>query len=280
MIRWIARHGVVLADHVGRVFFWHPDRGTYGQRATYRRLDALRQLGLILYQREYGTPHKVIRVTREGARLADVGVRPAPYVLSELQHTLDVVALGEYLVRRHPGAELVTERELRAQRAREILAGTREFGLGRTPDGLLRFPGQAGSQGTPLTIAIELDLTRKDQRALERIVSAYAYERFDRVWWFVKPFRAERMRTIVRAMQAENRMEVHEWHGSPSNRKQHPLPKDRSKLSSRKAPPSSEAPAPSSPSPIPASSSERSSPGLAAGFSDPPSGYGSPALSL
>jgi hypothetical protein len=213
IVRWVTRHGVVTADLVGRRFFWRPELGTYGQRATYRRLNALCRLGVILDKKEYGTPHKVVRATRKGARLADVGIRPAPFVLSELQHTLAVVALSEYLLHQHPDAELVTERELRGQRLREILAGTREHGLGRVPDAVLHFPQQGGPDGATTTVAIELDLTRKDQRALERIVSQYAYERFDRVWWYVKPFRVERMRTIVRSLQAQNRMEVYPWHG-------------------------------------------------------------------
>jgi hypothetical protein len=211
IIRWITRHGVVTADLVGRRFFWRPQLQTYGRRATYRRLNALCRLGLILDKREYGTPHNVIRTTRAGSRLADVGIRPAPFVLSELQHTLSVVALGEYLLHANPGAELTTERELRVQRLRETLAGTREHGLGRVPDAVLRL--RPNAQGASENIAVELDLTRKDQRAIEQIIRQYAYEKFDRVWWYVKPIRVERMQTIVRSLHADHRVEVRAWHG-------------------------------------------------------------------
>lgn len=212
--RWITRHGVVTAELVARRFFWHPQLGTCGQRAAHRRLDALCRLGLILYKREYGTPHKVVRATRQGAHLANVGVRPAPFVLSELQHTLAVVTLGEYLLYENPGAELITEREIRVQRLRETLAHTRQTGLGRIPDALLRLPKTEGPAGGTVTIAVELDLTRKDQRAVEHIIRQYAYEKFDRVWWYVKPIRVARMRTIVRSLHAEHRMEVRPWPGS------------------------------------------------------------------
>ncbi|HEV3189796.1 MAG TPA: hypothetical protein VGY54_04825 [Polyangiaceae bacterium] len=211
IIRWITRHGVVTADLVGRRFFWRPQLQAYGRRATYRRLNALCRLGLILDKKEYGTPHNVIRTTRVGARLADVGVRPAPFVLSELQHTLAVVALGEYLLHENPGAELTTERELRVERLKQTLASTREHGRGRVPDAVLRLRPDA--RGVRESIAVELDLTRKDQRTIEHIIGQFAFETFDRVWWYVRPVRVERMQTIVRALHADQRVEVRPWHG-------------------------------------------------------------------
>jgi hypothetical protein len=62
-------------------------------------------------------------VTTHGASLADVGVRAAPLVLAELRHALAVVRLSESVVIGHPGAELVTERELRGIRHRERQSG-------------------------------------------------------------------------------------------------------------------------------------------------------------
>jgi hypothetical protein len=211
IVRWITRHGVVSAELIGRRFFWRPEKQTPGLRAAYRRLNTLCRLGLILDKREYGTTHHVIRSTRAGARIADVGLRPAPFVLSELQHTLAVVALGEYLLHENPGAALTTERELRAQRVRDTLAGQREHGLGRVPDAVLSL--RPDVHGRRLMVAVELDLTRKDQRTIEQIIRHYAYEKFDRVWWYVKPIRVERMRDVVRSLGAEQRIEVRTWLG-------------------------------------------------------------------
>jgi hypothetical protein len=210
IIRWITRHGVVTADLVGRRFFWRPELHTYGARATYRRLNTLCRLGLILDKREYGAPHHVVRTTRAGARLAAVGIRPAPFVLHELHHTLAVVTLGEYLLFENPGAELTTERELRVQRLQQTLAGTRQHGVGRIPDAALLLRPDA--QGRRARVAVELDLTRKDQRTIENIIRQYAYEDFDRVWWYVKPFRVERMQNVVRSLHAGHRVEVQPWH--------------------------------------------------------------------
>jgi hypothetical protein len=208
----MARHGVVTAELVGRRFFWRPGHGTYGRWAAYRRLRALAALGLILSDKPFAHSPAALRVTREGARIAAAGLRPAPLVLSQLRHTLAVVWLTEYLLAEHPGAELTTERELRAHRYRELRAGTRESATGRTPDAILRIPARsAGAQGIA-TVAVELDLSRKDRRAMERMVHQYDRERVDAVWWYVTAGRVDRIRRLVRELDADDRIEVRAWH--------------------------------------------------------------------
>lgn len=209
----MTRHGVVTAEMVGRRFFWHKERNDYGKWAAYRRLRALQDLGLVLSDKPYADQPAVLRVTREGARIADVGLRPAPLVLSELRHSLAVVWLTEYLLAEHRGAELTTERELRAQRYRDLHEGKRTTEHGRAPDALLRIPTKgAGAQGV-MTVAVELDLTRKDRRAMERMVRQYDRERVDCVWWYVTSARLERTRALVRELRADDRIEVREWRG-------------------------------------------------------------------
>jgi hypothetical protein len=209
ILRWITRHGVVTADLVARAFFWDAERKTRGQWAAYRRLAALATLNLIIRDKPFAKKPEVIRVTREGARIADVGLRPARLVLSELEHTVAIVYLAERLLFEHKGAELVTERELRAQRYRERKAGERDTSQGRTPDALLRIPA-ASKKVT--SIAIELDLSRKDRRALERMVAAYDHEPdFDRIWWYVREVRLQRIKEFVAEQRAENRIEVRGW---------------------------------------------------------------------
>jgi hypothetical protein len=209
----MTRHGVVTAELVGRRFFWRAREEDYGRWAAYRRLRALSELGLILSDKPFADSPSVLRVTREGARIADVGLRPAPLVLSELRHSLAVVWLTEYLLAENDGAELTTERELRAQRYRELRDGTRQTEHGRAPDALLRIPIKGvGTQGV-MTVAVELDLTRKDRRAMERMVRQYDYETVDRVCWYVAPARLERTRALVRELRADDRIEVYEWRG-------------------------------------------------------------------
>jgi hypothetical protein len=208
ILGWIARHGVVTAELVGRRFFWRVDKHTYGKWATYHRLAALERMRLILRSRSYGYPVPVLRVTREGARIAGVGLRPAPLVHSEVRHTVALVWLTEYLLRENSRSELVTERELRAERYRRRHSGEREHEEGRAPDALLRLPhGDAGEE----TVAIELDMTRKDRRAMEHMVRQYDHEKVDRVWWFVRSARVASVQRLVKELHADDRIEVKRW---------------------------------------------------------------------
>lgn len=209
---------MVTPSLVARHFFWRPERGTYGEWASNHRLGALSRLGLIVRDHNpysakelNGKREDIIRVSREGARVADMGLRPAPLVISELRHTVALVQLCETLLRNNPTAELTTERELRAQRYRELRQGERETGTGRAPDALLRIPTGDASARRVAVIAVELDTSRKDARVMERMIRAYDREPVDRVWWFVTPERVQRIRDFVKDMQREDRVQVFKW---------------------------------------------------------------------
>ncbi len=210
ILRWITCHGVVTSELVGRRFLWRPQLRTYGKRATYRRLATLHGLGLLLRSKPFAQRPEVIRVTEAGARIVGVGLAPAPLVLAELQHTLAVVWLAEYLLAGHPGAELTTERELRAQRYRErqnpVPARHR-----RIPDAILRIPAAGVGAQAVRIVAVELDRVRKDERAIISIIRAYDRDlTVDGVWWYVTPGRVQRLAEIVRRQGAETRIEVRE----------------------------------------------------------------------
>jgi hypothetical protein len=210
IVRWIVRHGVVSLDHVGARFFWRPESRTYGRSAAYHCLQRLTQLGLVISRQPDGYRRSVIRATSRGAQLANVGLRPAPLVPRELNHTLALVTLAEFLLYENPGAELRTERELRAQRYRDIARGARPpRGSGRIPDAILRLPSPGARGPTYRTVAIELDLSRKDHATWEHIISAYRFDKeVDQVWWYVTPGRIERARLIVARCEAADRIEV------------------------------------------------------------------------
>jgi protein involved in plasmid replication-relaxation len=207
MLGWVGRHGVVTPAQVARHFFTR-DEGNVGQWAAYRRLRKLEELGLIRQDRTFWREANVVRLTSAGARLADIDVGPARLVLAEIRHTLGVVDLVEALLANSPkGTTLVTERELRIQRRRELNDGARQPGRGRVPDALF-----IHSQGAK--VAIELDTTPKRSRDLERILIAYLQERYDRVVWYVVPRQVERLNEIVRKQRADDVVEVRAWDGA------------------------------------------------------------------
>lgn len=206
ILGWIGRHGVVTAEQVARRFFSR-DAGAVGQRAAYDRLRKLEELGLVYRSPTFWKEPHVLRLTTAGIRLAANGVGSSNLVLAEVRHTLAVVDLLESLARDDPTAELVTEREIRGQRHRAIRDGVHKVGHGRIPDGMLRF-----ANGD--TVAVELDLTSKRSRDIERTVRAYSAERIAAVWWFVPSEEtAERVRQAARKERATDLIEVQVWKG-------------------------------------------------------------------
>jgi hypothetical protein len=218
ILRWIARNGVATPSLIARRFFWRPERGTYGLRAARHRLGALSRLGLILrdhnpYSAEdlQGKREQLIRVSHDGARVADVGLEPAPLVISELRHTLALTKLCGTLLVNNPTADLITEREIRAEINRAFRAGERESSPARIPDALLRITTGEDEKEHTVVIAVELALSRKDARKMEQMLRAYDREAIDRLWWFVAPHRVARIREFVRSMHRENRVQVFKW---------------------------------------------------------------------
>src|SRR6202040_3055386 len=134
----------------------------------------------------------LIRVSRKGALKVESGVRGAPLVIAQVRHSLAVVALTEVLLDEHPGAKLTTERELRAQHYRDLRNGEDLPAPGRTPDALLLVP--TGIPEVEETVAIELDLSRKDRRMMEHMIREYARVKVDRIWWYVTKDRVDRTR--------------------------------------------------------------------------------------
>lgn len=205
ILQWTGRHGVVTPEQVAARFF-RRDGEDVGMRVAYRRVQVLETLDLLRRDRTFWRAPHVVRLTPAGARLADAGVKEAPLVLRDLEHSLALVDLTEKLLVEYPGSEIITERELRARRLRERQAGERPKAAGRTPDALLCLAGGE-------TVAIELDLTPKRDWQYARIARAYNTERANHVWWFVTSERvAERIRRVLHQVpRAASYMEVREW---------------------------------------------------------------------
>ncbi len=135
--------------------------------------------------------------TREGADLAGVGLSAIRPSANDLQHTLLLVDLADWLLARQSGSRWTTERELR----REAMRAVRDTGTGRlwrgpehVPDGLLVLPDGR-------RVAIELELTEKAAPRYGSILRWYATQGYDAVQWY---FESEALCGRVRAaLQAE-----------------------------------------------------------------------------
>ena len=201
---FLTRYWAATAEQVRREFFG-------SLPAAYRRLGALRGLGLVEGERIYYKGPGVYRVTGAGARLAAVDL-PAPRLdLSKLRHTLAVVDLS-YEIRHGNSswAAWFTERELRrdALRERREESGKMTPGgkMGRTPDGLLVL--QTGEQ-----VAIELELTPKRIGIYEKILKEYAkqrkQQRVDAVrFYFTSEKAAERLWHLAKRLDMSGYVEI------------------------------------------------------------------------
>jgi Replication-relaxation len=198
ILQWVSRHGIVTAEQVGRGFF-------AGKRAAYERIRKLSELDLLERLPTFWKEPGVLRVTRAGAQLAATDVAPANLVLAQVRHSLAVVDLVEQLLAEQLGATLETEREFRQQRHDEVRGRRHRPGEGRIPDGVLHL-----ADGT--TVYIELDLTAKRSRDIERIINAYLSEHVDRIWYYCSSAEVtRRVRDIVLRQRADDMIDVRVW---------------------------------------------------------------------
>jgi len=205
ILKWVGRHGVVTPAQVAAHFFPRTD-GTVGQWAAYRRLRKLEEVGLLQRDRTFWREATVLRITKLGASMADVDVRPAKLVLADVPHSLAVVDLLERLLAKGPkGMTLVTEREMRVARRRDLRLDPTKIGVGRMPDAELHSAGKR--------IAVELDLTPKRSAVYEDIINSYMQQRYDYVWWYVSPRVVPRLRKIIEENRANDFVSVENWEG-------------------------------------------------------------------
>jgi hypothetical protein len=212
MLAWIGRYGWVTSAQVARRWFTVTREGRASRRA-YERLEVLRAMRLVERRRTNfdRAPH-VLRLSGRGVTVAEIGLRKAHYVEAEMRHAIAEVDLMEALQRDHPSAKMRTEREIRSERVRERLGdgrsdGARRNGRGRIPDGEISLSG-----GT-VVVAVELDLTAKRTKEFERILRAYEHERYDRIWWYVRPAVLHRLATLVKQRRADDFVDVRAWTG-------------------------------------------------------------------
>ena len=204
ILQWIGRHGIVTPAQVATHFFGRPD-GTMGTWAAYRRLRILEQLGLLQRDRTFWRESTVLRVTTAGARIADLQIRPARLVPAEVRHALAVVDLVEFLIARTgKRTRVVTEREMRADRRRELRRDPRTIGTGRIPDAEFHLP--SGGR-----VAVELDLTPKRSADYENILQSYITQDYEAVWWYVAPGVVPRLRKIVADNNSDDFVSVEPW---------------------------------------------------------------------
>lgn len=165
ILKWINRFGFMNINHI--TSFYKITKPT-----AYARLRKLISSGLLLHEYHLHGQPGIYRVTREGARLTGEEMLPRKEVrLSNLHHDAMVVSVILSLHLKHQ-CQVITERELR-RNAGFMLRGHKVH----FPDGALILADKK--------VALEVELTAKSKKRLERILFNYWVDNdYDEVWYF------------------------------------------------------------------------------------------------
>lgn len=147
---------------------------------VYRRLRVLRAMGLVSYARPHHDEPGVYVITAAGLGYISSAL-PAPRLdLRTHRHDLLVVDVCQEIARERPDLDLCTERLMRSwDRRQDPDRPDRWLGMrfpGHAPSGMPRmhYPDATFlDAGRRQRIAVEVELTLKGRRRLERIVRSY-----------------------------------------------------------------------------------------------------------
>jgi hypothetical protein len=203
LVRYVGRHGIVSIQHVMEAM-------VVGRTAAYRRVAACVEGGLLERLDLVRSEPPVLRATREGLRYAGLGLSVAAVSPGEVEHGLRC-ASAALAAEQHFGPERVlSERELAFA---ELVEGRpiASAKVGELPDGSpqLHRPDLAILSKVG-TLAVEVELTPKSPRRLERIMSAWSRARWVKeVQYLCRPGQTHRAVTrAVKAAEAKRKVTV------------------------------------------------------------------------
>jgi len=178
----INRFGYLTATQVARAM-------RMSQRVAYRRLQKLTERRYLTHRRILAGQPGIYTVTATGREEINAELGRFTVRLQTLPHNLVVADVALVLLERYPGLVWVTERELRRE------AGQR-FGFGQNihvPDGVLILPN--GKR-----IAVEVEVTAKEKRRVEKIMRGYLRNAdYAEVWYFCRtPRQVERVKEVAK----------------------------------------------------------------------------------
>lgn len=142
------------------------------QSTAYGRLKKLTQHGFLMHENLLQAKPGFYRVSTMGAEISGSELPPLRHInMGTLVHDVKLVRLSQVLLKRF-GGEYISERQLRHHEGK--------FGFGESshiPDGELFFENKR--------VAIELELSKKGKRRLEKIFTQYVKSfNYHEVWYF------------------------------------------------------------------------------------------------
>lgn len=166
LVRYVGRHGVVAIEHVMAAM-------GVGRTATYNRVAACIERGLLERLDLLRSEPRLLRATRDGLRYAGLGLPVAVISAGSADHWLCCASTAQQLGEEFGHPNVITERELALHErieGRPIVSAK----LGQHPDGSPRLhQPDLAILTADRPIAIEVELTPKSPSRLVAIVRAW-----------------------------------------------------------------------------------------------------------
>jgi hypothetical protein len=216
VLEFLAEHRVAVAPQIQALL-------GVSARAAQARLRALSAHGYVELERIFEGRPATCRITRQGLGAIGSRLRPGRLDLAYYAHDL---GLGWLWLAAQGGAfgrvsEITSERHMRSYDARADRDGE-PFGVGLGGVGprggrALHYPDLLLRTGDGRRVAVELELTGKGRRRLERIMQGYAIDRrIDAVLYLVpNPALGARIEQAARAVGIADRVHVQLVAGVP-----------------------------------------------------------------
>lgn len=155
------------------------------KRRCYQVMQRLVQEKFVIHKRIFHGANGIFYLNKQGIKFSDFlpgnGMTVASY-----HHQLAIIDLYFKLTEKHPEAQWISERRLKYEKLTKGIGST-----GHIADGLLIFPDDT-------QIAIELELTMKSKRRLEKIFRTYGGQfAIKEVWYFCSPDVLPKMKKLA-----------------------------------------------------------------------------------
>lgn len=172
ILRWVNSHRMATVEQVAKKF-------SMGIPATYRRLRKLAFDGYLKFERIFVDKPGVYLVTAKGVQVSNDELPPTRIRLGSYEHDINLVDLAITLEQK-TGGLWRTDRLIRRDK------GLQGVGVsGHSPDGVLTLPNGK-------VIALELELSQKSQRRVEKILKNYARKsEYTEIWYYCGSQRLE-----------------------------------------------------------------------------------------
>jgi len=152
---------------------------------SYQIMQRLVKEKLVIHEKVFHGRNGIYYLSKQGANFTDLpAMNNVPVAVYD--HQLVIIDLYFKLIEKYPDAKWISERKLKYEKFSKGIGS-----IGHISDGMLIFPDDT-------QIAIEVELTMKGKRRLEKILKAYGSKfEIKEVWYFCSPKVLPKLQNLV-----------------------------------------------------------------------------------